>query len=425
MTKAVGEGDFISPAVKEFLTVRRSHNCRRCGEAEDGRLPVSNLMKRTSQSGGKERKKTTAPQENKARRGPQSGSEPSPQLARLSSVMNQAPAVQRQQALAEELKSSNPVKLQAGLAQEINRKAGRQPAEEGAREKGDSRTEGSVGTAQRKEAVSHGKDDTVQLFPYRRFNEKTNRTFLITDNGKAVVARQIEGDPDDPHSGYATYSIGQGALRVEHIAADPEEGSGIGSILMYFLAHIATLRGLDTMDIGTGAPTAVGFYELFGFKTTAPRAVKQFKEFALHDEDKRQKAEDLHLSTRARIRYDTDPENRKLVRKSAFSSERTRRTFGALPHKVQQELILRERKEFEKLDLGTRGQHIEALIHGMAVGATGLTAPTHVVLAKAQTLSARWKQTSPDVWTSGEEDRVEHSASDKETLTEFPRHPDE
>ncbi|MBZ5525374.1 MAG: GNAT family N-acetyltransferase [Acidobacteriia bacterium] len=382
-------------------------------------------MEKASQVGARERKKTTAPQESTTRRRPQSGSEPSPELARLSSVMNQAPAVQRQRELAEELQSSGPVKSQVGLAQQINREGGGRSAEDGVREKSGPHSEIPSGTPQRKAASSHGKDDTVQLFPYRRYNEKTNRTFLITDDGGTVSVRQIAGDPDDPHSGYASYSIEEGALRLEHIAADPEEGSGIGSILMYFLAHIASLRGLGTMNIGTGAPTAVGFYELFGFKTVAPQAVAKFKEFALHDEDKRQKAEVLHLSTRARIRYDTDPRNRKLVKKSAFSSQKTRRTFGALPHKEQQELILRERKEFEKLDLGTRGQHVEALIHGMAVGATGLTAPTHIVLARAQTLSSRWKEVTPNVWTSEEVHRVRQSAHDLETLTEFPRHPEE
>src|SRR5947209_4463033 len=133
-------------------------------------------MKRTSQSGAKERKKTTVPQENKARRGPQTGSEPSPQLARLSSVMNQAPAVQRQQALAEELQASTSVKSQVGLAREINRKGGRQSVGDGVLEKSNPHAEGVADTAQRKIAASHGKDGTVQLFPYERYNEKTNRT---------------------------------------------------------------------------------------------------------------------------------------------------------------------------------------------------------------------------------------------------------
>ena len=224
------------------------------------------------------------------------------------------------------------------------------------------------------------KSGTVaQLFPYSRTNTRTNRTFQITDNGARLDADQTAGDANDPHSGYATYSVQGNSLILGHIQSDPEEGSGIGSLLMYYLAKIAEGLGLDAMSIPGAAPTAVGFYELLGFVSADIPAAAEFEREISQDTDERGKAKDLYVSTRAKIDYNTDPENR-----------RNHREWGRLEPEDQQRLISEQEERFQSTSLSNQIQRIQEVLHGRAVTRTGLTAITQNVLDKTAPLLNRW-----------------------------------
>ena len=263
-------------------------------------------------------------------------------------------------------------------------------------------------------------EEVIQRFPFTKLNQRTNRTFVITKTGSRVEATQVKGDVDDPHWGLATYTVRENSLELEHIVSDPEAGSGIGSLLVYYLAEIANEAGLDTITIYSAAPTALSFYELLGFESANPAGADQVEKALVEDIEEVRSAQDLHVRRRARLKYDTDPENRKFRRKkksSFFGSEKTRRQWEHLSSSAQQKLIGGQQVKFLQLSPEEQYTFAVALLHGRAVGRTGMVAKTQTVLQKTKPLLSRW--------VDPEERRVWASRLDTSALTEFPRRPGE
>src|SRR5690242_1772058 len=50
-----------------------------------------------------------------------------------------------------------------------------------------------------------GSHTVVQRFPYLKTNDRTGRTFLITNSGSRLEATQRHGDQSDLHYGYIDY----------------------------------------------------------------------------------------------------------------------------------------------------------------------------------------------------------------------------
>jgi hypothetical protein len=87
----------------------------------------------------------------------------------------------------------------------------------------------------------------IQRFPFVAEHRRSQRRMRITSDGRSLSATQIAGDPHDMHSGEASYRLNIGSMDLLHIQSDPEEGSGIGSLLVFDLTQIAAQNGCLSM----------------------------------------------------------------------------------------------------------------------------------------------------------------------------------
>jgi hypothetical protein len=263
----------------------------------------------------------------------------------------------------------------------------------------------------------------VQRFPYERMNEKTKRAFKIIHHGTEIEAIQIGGDPDDIHYASLTYKIanikGKNVFELSHIISDPETGSGLGGLLVYYMAKIAEGAGFATIEIPMAASTAIGFYEHLGWKsndTSASNALAQrFFDAPGQNED----TLNLYFNNTARIAYNSDPENHAKKKRGLFGSKEQLK-WENLSGSKQQVLIEAERKKFKTLSPGKQLGIVNMLNHNKAVANIGMTGKTAVIIGRSlgSTLNT-WVDTPP-TW-----EKVKDSREDKKHLTEFPRHPDE
>lgn len=221
-------------------------------------------------------------------------------------------------------------------------------------------------------------------FPHVYENSATKRIFRIAHAGRQVTATQIEGDADDPHSGMARYSFAGNRLVLEHIESDPEEGSGIGALLMFSVAQIALENDKPVIEIAMPAATAVGFYEKMGAASVDPEKAARYNEALQQDEDFLEDRAQLFVRERARIGYNANPENRRFKKRSIWSSAKTRLEFSTLSQSEQTELINAEKRKFRELPLERRYEIARDMARQSAISRTvGMRATTWDVLARA------------------------------------------
>jgi hypothetical protein len=262
-------------------------------------------------------------------------------------------------------------------------------------------------------------ESPLQLFPVNRRNTRSNRTFRITNSGSRLEAIQTAGDMDDMHYGYATYTIREDSLELGHIESDPEEGSGIGSLLMMFLAEIAIAQGKESITIPTAAFTAVGFYELAGAKSADEERSNTLEARLSDDGDQIETALELYFSTRAKIDYDTDPDHHKMIARSMWSRTKTQLQWVNLGQSEKEALIQEQREIYGLKSNPDKLKTITSMIHGKAVGNMGMVGNSSTMLERSQAMCTRW--VDPAAWTPEERQAVWDSRNDTTTLTEFPR----
>ena len=282
-------------------------------------------------------------------------------------------------------------------------------------------TNNSRSAVQRK---SKGGAIVIQRFPYERMNKKTNRVFKIIQHGNEIEAIQVKGNEEDIHYGSLIFKItnfrGQKVFELSHIISDPEVGSGLGSLLVFYMAMLAQQLGFDTIEIPTAASTAVGFYEHMGWAPVDPRAARlraqQFFESPGHNEEVLGK----HFDDSARIEYNSDPENHATKRRS-FMGSKTQLTWEKLGKKEQGLLVKAQENKFMKLSADKRLSIVNTLNYNKAVANVGMTGKTDVIKGKAfsSTLNT-WTDNTPPTFEKAWDSRF-----NKTTLSEFPRHPDE
>lgn len=74
----------------------------------------------------------------------------------------------------------------------------------------------------------------------------------------------------DPQSGYLRYSTTDDSLVIEHIETDPENGTGLGPLLILLAARLAIERDKSTISVvGLRYPE---YYARWGFDIETPRA---------------------------------------------------------------------------------------------------------------------------------------------------------
>lgn len=94
-----------------------------------------------------------------------------------------------------------------------------------------------------------------------RFNSETDKEFDIDDDGATITAKQ-KGGAD---WGELKYAFFKGDAIVEHIHSEPDKGSGIGSLLLNWMALKAAKQGIAVMCVSKPATNQLGFYEAMGF----------------------------------------------------------------------------------------------------------------------------------------------------------------
>jgi hypothetical protein len=243
----------------------------------------------------------------------------------------------------------------------------------------------------------------IQRFPFLAEHRRSQRRMRITNDGETVSATQIAGDAHDVHSGEASYRLNLGSMDLRHIQSDPVEGSGIGSLLVFYLAEIAAQNRCVSIEIGIAAGTATGFYETMGFVPARARAARE-REAQMQDDDTHAQYADNHVRDRARIDYNSDPANR-----------RAGRTWSALGPVEEANLIRAQEDAFEVLPENERRAITSARIHGAAVGMMGgMVGDTAVVRERALAVMQRY-------WLDDGWVRAWDSRNDEKHLTEFPR----
>lgn len=243
----------------------------------------------------------------------------------------------------------------------------------------------------------------IQRFPFVAEHRRSQRRMRITNGGDTVGATQTAGDPHDVHSGEASYRLNRGSMDLLHIQSDPEEGSGIGSLLIFYVAEIAAQNACVSIEIPMAAGTAVGFYETMGFVPARARAARE-REAQMQDDDTHARHAENHAADRARIEYNADPANR-----------RAGRTWAAVSAVEQANLVRAQEDAFEMLPENEQRRITSTRIHGAAVGMTGgMVGDTAVVREHAHAVMQRhWLD---DGWV-----RAWDSRRDPAHLTEFPR----
>jgi hypothetical protein len=104
------------------------------------------------------------------------------------------------------------------------------------------------------------------MIPDMRKND-TQVTFSMTDDGHYIRAQTDRYGPDQ--SGELRYSFTRDSLVIEHIETNPENGTGLGPLLIYLAAQKARKLGLQKMSVvGLRYPD---YYARWGFDIETPR----------------------------------------------------------------------------------------------------------------------------------------------------------
>jgi hypothetical protein len=135
----------------------------------------------------------------------------------------------------------------------------------------------TIGVFSRKEAapLTAFTGDTIQMMRYK--NIKSGFSFSIHDDGRnisamaytAPKAASVFHKTPPKHQGYLRYSTTKDSLVIEHIENVPEEGSGLGPLLIQLAAQKAAQLGKPIISVvGLRYPD---YYARWGFDIETPR----------------------------------------------------------------------------------------------------------------------------------------------------------
>ncbi|WP_300355592.1 DUF4157 domain-containing protein [Fluviicola sp.] len=136
---------------------------------------------------------------------------------------------------------------------------------------------------------SKSQQETAQLVEWYH-NKETNRYFDIEHTGTSIKAKEVTlskngnrgtHNKKTAQTGKLIYSyinLGHDQLYVvlEHVKSHPEEGSGLGALLVNLMAMDALSKGATGAVVSKPATTQQGFYQRMGFDIAgAKEAVRQ------------------------------------------------------------------------------------------------------------------------------------------------------
>jgi hypothetical protein len=153
-------------------------------------------------------------------------------------------------------------------------------------------------TGQKTLSDSTPQQETAQLVEWYH-NSDTNRYFDIRHEGTTITANEVtlskggnKGvNKKNDQSGILKYSyvkVGEDQLYVvlEHVKSHPEEGSGLGALLVNLMAMDALSKGATGAVVTKPATDQQGFYQRMGFDIDgAKEAVRQKYIAAGREED--------------------------------------------------------------------------------------------------------------------------------------------
>ncbi len=273
--------------------------------------------------------------------------------------------------------------------------------------------------------TEHPDKQVIQCFPYKRVNSKTKRAFIISHQGNEISATQVEGDMDDTHSASLIYAVrnfnGRTVFELSHILSDPEIGSGLGSLLVFYMSKIAESMRFTSIEIPTAASTAVGFYELMGWQSVDPKSTAEKAEQYFESNSQNKWILDKYFDDSARVAYDSNPENHAMKRRGGFFSDKTQLKWKDLGEKEKHVLIEIEEKKFNELKIEDHLKKLKLLNYNKAVANTGMIGDTKKIKGKSYSNTLNiWTDETASTWEKAWDSRFT-----TKHLTEFPRYPDE
>jgi len=127
----------------------------------------------------------------------------------------------------------------------------------------------SKSTTYTKQSSNHQSKEVLQLFSYRRkapIEGITMRVKIVNGGGKLTIVDETVTDKEVGHlGGYIGYEIDKDSNEIilDHFEAHPA-GAGLGTLLMFELAHLALSGGFELIAVNAPAYTAMGAYKHFG-----------------------------------------------------------------------------------------------------------------------------------------------------------------
>lgn len=133
----------------------------------------------------------------------------------------------------------------------------------------------------------------IQLQPDFYLNKGTGRYFHITFAPGEINADETEmsamQSKPPPHYGYLIYTENpsQKSMALKTLLSDPEEGSGLGVLLMWMMADLALKKNYKQIEVLTPAKNKLAYYARFGFdiEKRQEEVKKQYLEKGLSEND--------------------------------------------------------------------------------------------------------------------------------------------
>jgi hypothetical protein len=237
-----------------------------------------------------------------------------------------------------------------------------------------------LGQALIQRETSHWRNkDTSKMFDVA-VREGGGPTVRVNEQADGGFLASLFGSGPKQH-GAATYEKKGDAIVLHTISAFPEEGSGIGSLLMFLLAQDAVDQDAKVIEIEDPAVFAVGFYEHMGAVAQQPEGVEAREEM-------------MRLKGKPKL-WGEIVEHRTQAAHEKRYAERGHVPWEKLSDEQKKKLRAEKQAELEAGEgaEGRKDEAVEELVHGYAVSSLGAMKAEPATLLKSTHASVfkRWE----------------------------------
>jgi hypothetical protein len=209
-------------------------------------------------------------------------------------------------------------------------------------------------------------------------NRETNKVFdvKVGEGPPTIEANERHGK----QYGLADYGYEtkDGSMHLRKIQAFPEEGSGLGSLTMVYLARDALESKAKWIYIDLPAPSAIGFYEeKMGAEPVDPAGTPALTA-AIRGSRAETDWRDRVVTEAAKRRHERD-----------HYAEENYRSWGQLSDGEQRRLVEAERAEMERK--GTLEAKVAEFVRGLAIARTRMRAdPQRMLECASESAAKKW-----------------------------------